>query len=38
MKTVIDFLKIFLDIALFPNFVGKEIFNTKANIKKKQVD
>jgi hypothetical protein len=33
MKTVIDFLKILLDTAPFSNFVGENIFNTKAYIK-----
>jgi hypothetical protein len=34
MKTVFDFLKILFDTAPFPNFVGENIFNTKAYIKK----
>jgi hypothetical protein len=39
MKTVIDFFKILLDTAPFPNFVGEKIFNTKAYIKKiKSID
>jgi hypothetical protein len=39
MKTVIDFLKILPDTALFPNFVGEKIFITKAYIKEiKSID
>jgi hypothetical protein len=33
MKTVMDFFKILPDTALFSNFVGEKIFNTKAYIK-----
>jgi hypothetical protein len=36
MATVIDFFKILPDTAPFPNFVGEEIFITKAYIKKVQ--
>jgi hypothetical protein len=39
MKTVIDFLKILPDTALFPNFVGEKIFITKTYIKEiKSID
>jgi hypothetical protein len=34
MKTVIDFLKVLPDTAPFPNFVGENLFITKAYIKK----
>jgi hypothetical protein len=34
MRTFIDFLKILLDTAPFPNFVGEKIFITKAYINK----
>jgi hypothetical protein len=38
MKTVIDSFKMLSDTAPFPNFVGEKIFDTKAYIKKNQVD